>query len=804
MRESINNIIYMARRFKTATAFNLAGLVLAFATFYLLMTQIIFQVTYNHGLSDHEQLFRMETDGVYNECDFSDIVFWPYAEVLRQMPEVESVALSLIITDENMFTLSFQKGDSEVGYILTDGNNTAVSTLTDKVIDGSIEWTDDDQSGIIIPASIAEDYFGTVHAAGKQMVKSPNPLTVRGVYEDFPVNSDGINCIYGNAGDYDLHSLQSPYRCDVKFKSVPKDLKAFGERLKQAIVKDLSKEENRPYYGNDLDDILNSVKEMRVRFTPLDNIYFEHSTLTSGSSGFTSMRIIMELASLLVILLAAINFLNFTLAESPMRVRSLNTRRVLGASQHKLRLGIITECVLTSVAAWLLALMLCALVASSTIAANFTEGSLALTDHWQLVLVMLGIAVAVGIAAGVYPATYATSFAPAAALKGGNFGLTPKGHKLRTTLVTLQLFVSLMMIIYIGILFLQRNYIFNSSYGYNKDQIFFCSLPFVEPPHDTEIQQKLHEELTKLPEIEGVSFSDLNMGTTDGHSAQRARIQGHDIRFCQMVVSPDYMRTMGIEIVEGRDFLDTDTAALIINEAARKKWDWVKLGCTRISTGVNDEQADSAVIVGVCKDIRYGTMRFENDDPFVFIMKSDNTYSGMNVRLAKNADHAIVEDKILDKIWELTGIVVSNPIPFDKTLTKTYHGELRYTRQFVFISLICLIITLIGVFCLTMFDTEYRRKEIGVRKVLGATSREIISIFCRHYIRLLLISFVIAAPIALILGKLTLRHFAQRTAIHWWIFPLGLALVGTITLGTVVLECWRTARENPVNSIKTE
>ena len=293
------------------------------------------------------------------------------------------------------------------------------------------------------------------------------------------------------------------------------------------------------------------------------------------------------------------------------------------------------------------------------------------------------------------------------------------------------------------------------------------------------------------------------MGSTDAHNVQRARIQGQDIRFCQMVVSQDYMRMMDIDIIEGRDFSSSDTAAIIINEAARQKWDWMELG-TKISTGINDMQQDSAEVVGVCKDIRYGTMRIGNNQPFVFIMKSDHPFYFLNVCPASGADHKRVESEVLDKIWDLCGMRGGDMISFDKTLVEAYHGEFRYTRQVVFISLVCLIITLIGVFCLTMFETEYRRKEIGIRKVLGATSGEIIAIFCRHYVRLLLISFIIAAPMALLFGILTLRHFVQRTTIYWWIFPLALALVSIITLGTVVLQSWRTARENPVNSIKSE
>ena len=121
-----------------------------------------------------------------------------------------------------------------------------------------------------------------------------------------------------------------------------------------------------------------------------------------------------------------------------------------------------------------------------------------------------------------------------------------------------------------------------------------------------------------------------------------------------------------------------------------------------------------------------------------------------------------------------------------------------------YLSVICLITTLIGVLCLTMFDTEYRRKEIGIRKVAGASTGEIIMMFCRHYGKLILISFAAAAPIALISGYLTLEYFAEHTAIPWWAFPVGLLLVGSVTLATVALQSWRAARENPVNSLKTE
>jgi len=137
-------------------------------------------------------------------------------------------------------------------------------------------------------------------------------------------------------------------------------------------------------------------------------------------------------------------------------------------------------------------------------------------------------------------------------------------------------------------------------------------------------------------------------------------------------------------------------------------------------------------------------------------------------------------------------------------LKSTYEKEFRFVNQMVTISIICIILTLIGVFCLTIFETEYRRKEIGIRKVSGATTGDIVLMFCRRYTWLLLISFAIAAPLAYYSGRLTLAYFAEHTRIHWWIFPVALVAVGIITLGTVAFQSWRAARENPVNNLKTE
>lgn len=810
MSEILRGILHIARRFKLATAFNLIGLVVAIATCYLLMTQILYHTTYNRHIEDVNKLYRMETDWLYADWKFSDHTCRPFAEILGSMPQVESYSLFAIPLNE-MNVFPFERGDSTIFMPYTVGNNTAINTLTSRKVDGDISWTDSDQDGYIIPKSKAIEYFGTPYAADSDFIyhdvdtKELRKLHVRGVYEDFPENSELLNYVYGNLRDYystkeDAFSFD--LKCIVKFKTVPEDLDAFSAKLKQAIV-DSVVQKHELYFSDERDfmDSQKRISETAIKFTPLKYSYFEHSTYnTTGEKGYLSMLVILELACLIVAIIAAINFLNFTLAESPMRVRNLNTRRVLGAARGTLRLRMVAECVVTSVFASLVALAICHFLSLWPWASQMFVGSISLADHWLLAISLIAVAAMIGVAAGTYPARFATSF-PLAMAVNGNFGLTPQGMHLRTALVCLQLTISLLMVIYIGILIVQSLFIFSSSYGYDKDRILVTELPPYSFSKDT-----LRQELTQLEGIDGISFSKRILGQDDGGETLWSSYNDKPFRYNSITTDSIFPQTLGIKIIEGRDFNNSDSATIIMNKSARDEWKWVKLGHTNIS--ISAQPGDSAIVVGVCENFRYGTTRISNQKPFLIILnKADPELYSLNVRLNPDANRDSIKAQAARVLKKHFNNIELELTDFNKTLSGTsYDNEFRFFNQTYFISIICLIITLIGVFCLTMFETEYRRKEIGIRKVAGATSGEIIMMFCRHYIKLLLISFVIAAPLAYIFGNLTLEHFAQRAPTRWWlwVFPLGLAIVGAVTLTTVVLQSWRTARENPVNSIRTE
>lgn len=354
----------------------------------------------------------------------------------------------------------------------------------------------------------------------------------------------------------------------------------------------------------------------------------------------------------------------------------------------------------------------------------------------------------------------------------------------------------------------QSSYIFNSDYGFNKNEVFYAML-------SQEAKAKrdaIRAELKKLPFVESVGYAQNAIGTSDGYMGWGRGDGEHQMNLQVLPCDYEYLRTMQLEITEGRNFRESDmkTGAYVLNEAAMKQYKWLAVGD---SIGRQNEWGPTSnyLIVGTCKNFRLKSMRCDNSNVAVafIIFGPDMEQWGdrcgqVFVRVAKGQDKIEAKHRIAEVLNKLDGSQKYEMEFLDDDLQWTYIEEFRFISQVKLFAIICIIITVIGVFSLTMFETEYRRKEIAIRKVMGSSIGSVVSLFALRYAVPLVVAFVIAAPIGWWLSNSWLQSFAEHTPIHWWLFPISFVAVSAVVVLTVVVQSWRVATANPVESIKTE
>lgn len=787
MNTLARNFAYTFRRFFTASALNLIGLAIAFASFFIIMTQVDYDLNFNKGYKDYRNIYRAE---VYPNDDngWQTWMTRPLCELIATgSPHIRAVSIVSSFADTSDYEID---GHTFSETTLTGFGN-FMETFQPDMIAGSADALEQ-RGQALISRSTALRFFGTIDAVGKTFFQGKQtqdnlPLTVGGVYEDFPENSQIGNWVFISLlPDENKDNWKNwNYNCYLRT-----DGTLDGAELNKAVVERMFelipglKEQTNSEEASDF-----------LRFTPITDVHFSKVGNKSASSRTTVYLLLC--VSFLIVFIAAINFTNFTLAETPMRVKSINTQKVLGATVRSLRIGLIAEAVLISLIAFAISVLLLLALRDSGIQ-DLVTADLDLRKHPILLASTLGISLLMGILAGAYPSWYVTSFPPALALKG-SFGLSPKGRKLRTVLVCFQFFVTFILIIAIGIMYTQSRYIRTSDYGYDKDAIVIGSMA----SENRSQTDAIAGELSRISGVESVAFSQFVLSSSDGYMNWGRGSDEKHIQFDVLPVDYRYLKTLGIRITEGRDFKPGDGDVYIFNEAAWKKYPWMTV----------DQPATPGdyPVVGFCENVKYSTFRNDNNAlPMAFFIYGEHYADWgrwenfVNVRIAAGTDKVAIIRSLQKAMEKFAPGHDFNFCFMDQVLDNAYRNELRFTRQILLFSLLAILISMIGVFGLTMFESEYRRKEIGIRKIFGSTTGEILRMFNRRYLYILMGCFVVAAPFGWWIGKHWLEGFAERTPIHAWIFLMSFLLVTAITMLTVTVQSWKNANENPANSIKTE
>ncbi len=786
----MKSLLYLFRRYKLASSLNLFGLILSFTGCYILLTQINFIGQFNHGIKDYENIRRVYMYGFTNDGKWITTLSRVMAESLEKCPHVESIGYLRSYGD-----VYFDKDGSNIispAYLVSDD---MLATINTELVDGTIEGSKAIDKGIIIPASLAEKYFGNVMVAGKTMkLTDAGYYNIVGVYKDFPENSNFSNAVYLSMEDENRDDI-SNVNYDVYIRTKSNTDETTLNASLEKILADLIVEK----FGDE-PEVVEFISGFKVDALSLDRTYLNGYD-AEHDRGDRTVFYILQLAVVLLLSVALINFTNFSMAQAPIRLRGINTRKVMGESNWSLRLHLVAEGIVTSLGAFALSVLFAYCIGKWESIGEYTLGSIAVSDNIGIASALAVVSIAVGILSTCYSAKYITVFQPALALKG-NFGLTPRGRYVRQFLVGLQLVIAFIMVVFVSIIFCQSYYIYNSDYGYDKEVILFSDLYKLS----SERHGALRNELEKVNGVESVAFSKWPIGLRDAYMNWGRGDGNITYYFTAYPVDWNMLHTMGIDIIEGRDFKETDSDVYIINEAMKKKYPEIEVDKPLCE--------DDLTVLGVCKNFRAKTTRVDRDeDPVVFVIFGekyadagwDTETPVLYVRLSANTDKRALRKKINETLESFDKACASTEVKFlDDVLEQIYKDEMRFMTQIEVSTLLAFLITIIGVFCLTMFETEYRRKEIAIRKVMGSSVEEVLSLFTKRYAIPLILSFVIAAPIGYYISEQWLQNFAEHTPIYWWLFPLAFVIVSTIVLLTVITQSWRVATMNSVESIKTE
>jgi len=788
MKTIVRNFTSIFKKFVTANLLNMLGLSLAFASFFVIMTQVNYDLSYNKSFAEHENLFRMTMDLGPSEGHLTSLARPVIERLAVSSPHVISYGSYQGWVNYDQYSI----GEKEFTLNERFGNNDFLSVFKPTVITGNLEGLKQ-RYNIVLPRSEAMRLFGTTDVVGQTLkYKWEDNLyyNVCAVIEDYPAN----NFLHGDCfigTDYNKDSYNNwNYDAYIRVDDAC-NLPAVEQTLRRTAI-ELFKEKYNMTTQEEED-------ALQIIFTNVADAHFSKD-LNKAAPGKCSVYLLICF-SLLIVVIAAVNFMNFTLAETPMRIRSINTQKVLGATAAKLRASLLVEAVIISLIAFVVALLIVYLAHDFGLQ-ELVQASILLQDHPQLIAITLALSIGVGLLAGAYPSYYVTSFPPALVLKG-SFGLSPKGRVLRTVLICLQFVVSFMLVIGVGIMYLQSYLIYHTDYGFDKDEVL--TLPAT--PATRQQLDAVDAELRSISGIEGASITQGILGSSDSYQTWGRGSGDKYLNFTCLFVDWRFLDVMGIDIVEGRNFRESDGDVYILNESAKKRYDWLR---------VNEPITDGDLpVIGFCKDIKYSTLRVDDAElPIAFFVpKPGGEYAQWSwqnhvlVRVSKGVDKRQIKQKVLDvvnRIEKEYTLDLSELNYIDEVLERSYQQESLFTKQILLFSLLAILISIIGVFGLTMFESEYRRKEIGIRKVFGSSTREILQMFNKRYLYILLGCFVVAAPVGYLLGQHWLEGFAVRTAINPLLFLVSFLLVTLITMLTVTYQSWKNASENPVNSIKTE
>ena len=787
-RIAIRNLL----RHKVFSFINIMGLAVGMTACFLIFMYVRFEVSYDRFHSKADRIYRIVADiKTPTEVINGSGPSWAAPpNIADEFPEVESFVR---LAGDGMLIRKDDVKFQEQNALWAD--SAFFNTFDFELLKGNPATALRDQFSVVFSETAAKKYFGKEDPVGKTLLLSGegHPATVTGVMKDIPENSmikadvlvsmttltqklaAGLDSQWGNYGAT-AYLLLKP---GTNAKSLESKLPAFLEKRNGTEMKA-------------------SQMYATLFLEPLRDVYL-YSTRNGSKVGNITNVYVFSIIAVFILLIACINFVNLTTARAAERAKEVGVRKVVGAEKSQLARQFIGESVLLCLIAFfftiILALLLLPLftqLAGKTVSGGVFENPL-------YILGLFVAAVVIGLLAGLYPAFVLSSFRPIVVLKG-RFVTGTRGIALRKGLVVFQFTISIVLIIATIVVYNQMKFMRSRDLGFRKNQMLILD------SNGDPGKKAFKESIERLPGVKSVAMASSVPG--GGNAAAYSEIENKtgDLQVANLdlyFVDFDYINHFGMKISAGRSFsreFGTDTTqAMILNEAAVKMFGY---SSPEQAIGKRFKQwGREGKIVGVLKDFHFRSLQ---EDIKPLSMRID---SGRSNLVCINVSSGSLPETIaaVENKWK--ELIPSRPFSYfflDESFDEQYRGEERFGRLFLNFAILAIFISCLGLLGLASYSTIQRTKEIGIRKVLGASVSNVINLLSKDFLKLVLFAFAVAAPIAGIVMHSWLKDFAYKTDLNPWVFVLAGVAAVVIAFATISFQAIKAAVANPVKSLRTE
>lgn len=797
-KTAIRNLL----RQRGTTILNICGLTLGLGTSLILFLLVRHHNSFDTYHSNYHRTYRasVQSDG-NDDKNYTPGVHPVFAEAFKsEFPEAEEVTFvsyragSFIVIPQEQGEP--KKYNEEQGVAFAQPN--IFKVFDRKMIVGDFEKGLDEPNEVIISQRSALKYFGRADAIGEVLRYEDKEFRVTAIMEDFPSNTDfpfdllaSYITVKKEKDENGWNGIWSDDQCYFTLKegNTIADIEA---RIPAFVNK---------YLG---DETKNSDHATFV-MQPFSKIHFdERFGNYNYNTVSNSMLLSLSIIGVFLLLTACINFINLTTAEAVKRSKEVGIRKSLGSLRSQLIVQFLGETTLITTLSIVGAVVLAEL--GLNFLNPFLELDLALNFGSDLVLWMflIGTLVIVSFLSGFYPSMVVSGYNPVSALKNQVRSTQSSGFNLRRSLVVMQFVISQLLIIGTVILVSQMNYVTNKDLGFRKDAIITLPIPEEENPVEDDGISKMRTLRDELVAVAGVEMTSLSSTPPSSGSVSTTnfKIEGDEKDYRTQVKQVDghYIDLYGLQLIAGEGVIDADTAhSFIVNERLVHV-----AGFTNVDEIIGKRirmWGRTLPVTGVVKN--FHTVSLEDPLEATILFNRIRGYRTLSVKVnPKSFDQTLPQ---IQKLWEKTYPEFIYSYEFvDEQIREFYENERQTSILLTGFTSLAIFIGCLGLFGLTVFMANQKTKEIGVRKVLGASIESILLVFAREFMRLIFIGFLVAVPVAWYFGNEYLNQFAYRITIGPSVFLIGLVVTFLIAIATVGYRSLRAASANPVNSLRSE